>query len=662
MNEKRDRIELSWPTKDNSPGNDIDLEFIKFKDIARYPRETDVTGELANVLYWSDNVFAMRDLLDTGYKAKIDMIYIDPPFFSGLNFSIRAPGRKFPRAYKDTWAQGLQGYLDYMYPRLCLMHELLREGGTMYVHLDWHVSHYIKILLDEIFGYENFRNQIIWKRLTYKQTQVTAYGVLHDVILYYTKGDDYTWNDVRARYDETRLKKYFCWVETPDGTNIKLTRTQLEDKASIPEGRRFALNPIINPNPNRPHLTYEFLGFTKVWKYTKEKMQDYYEKGIVFQPSSEAAPQKKQYLDESNGMKLNDIFLDIGGVMGGSNERVDFDTQKPVRLLERLIQVSSNPGDTVADFFCGSGTTLVAAARTGRRWIGCDLSSPGLLATRKRLLSMQVLPETRKNQEPALEYSHGFIVRSLNDSENESWTKDFSRYSIIVLKLYGASIPDGMDRVYGEKDGRVVLIRPAGYPTDSGDVAKIVEDFGVPTETGIDVLASQWALDFGKNPSIIAGQLGRDVRLVQIPPINDIKAGMVGTGTLLEELLSNRQAPRKLGTFPFFVLPDITVNADVIDNIIELRINGYKPSTTPSIDSSEVIAAPGIELIDFAAIDWNHDGMTFTPSWYDVKTKTHPCIEPVIRHEYKASGNYMTLLEIADVFGHATQLRSFFNV
>jgi adenine-specific DNA-methyltransferase len=295
MNEKKDRIELSWSSKDASAKEVNRNQASNFKDIAFYTREIDATDSDASpdLLYWGDNAQAMRHLLDNGYKEKIDMIYIDPPFFSGLNFSIRAPGRKFSRAYKDTWTRGLQGYLDYMYPRLCLMHELLRDGGTMYVHLDWHVSHYIKVLLDEIFGYDNFRNQIIWKRLTYKQTQVKSYGVLHDVILYYTKGDDYTWNDVRASYDETRLKKYFCWIETPEGENIKLTRNQLEDNASIPEGRRFALNPIINPNPNRPNLTYEFLGFTKVWKYTREKMQDYYEKGIVFQPSREAAPQKK---------------------------------------------------------------------------------------------------------------------------------------------------------------------------------------------------------------------------------------------------------------------------------------------------------------------------------------------------------------------------------
>jgi adenine specific DNA methylase Mod len=352
-----------------------------------------------NLLIWGDNKLVMSSLIKQGWAGKINLIYIDPPFFTGADFTVRTklgdeqiekePSIIEERAYKDTWSGGIASYLKYMYERLVLMRELLAENGSIYVHLDWHVGHYVKVMMDEIFGYENFRNEIIWKRLTYKQTQVTGYGVLHDIILYYTtKSNDFIWTGKRAEYSEDQLKKYFSWIEAPDGRNIKLSKEQLEGREKIPQGRRFALNPIINVNPNRPHLRYEFLGFTRTWKYTKEKMLKYYKEGVVFQPSPDSLPQKKQYLDESKGMKLNDLWLDISGVMGGSDEYLPFDTQKPEALLKRIILASSNPGDIVADFFVGSGTTLAVAEKLGRRWIGSDLSKFAIQVTRKRLLDI----------------------------------------------------------------------------------------------------------------------------------------------------------------------------------------------------------------------------------------------------------------------------------
>nr|MDO8109132.1 DNA methyltransferase [Candidatus Sigynarchaeota archaeon] len=194
MGEKKDKVELVWPMKKKGKPPGDEQGGAAVVEWERYRGEHEQAREPGNLLFWGDNIDVMGHLLATGYGGKVNLIYIDPPFFSGGKFSVRAPGGKFSSAYKDTWSEGLAQYLDYMHGRLKLMHELLCDGGTMYVHLDWHVSHYVKILLDEIFGYEQFCNQIIWKRLTYKQTQVKAYGVLHDVILYYTKaGKDFTW-------------------------------------------------------------------------------------------------------------------------------------------------------------------------------------------------------------------------------------------------------------------------------------------------------------------------------------------------------------------------------------------------------------------------------------------------------------------------------------
>jgi len=295
------------------------------------------------------------------FKEKVQTIYIDPPFNTGEDFAY------IDRFQDATW-------LTLMENRLEKAKLFIYKKGNMYAHFDYNADYLARYLLNSIFGTENFRNEIIWKRLTYKQTQVKGYGVIHDVIFYYARDENSTWTDLRIAYDEYRLKKYFCWIETPDGKNIKLSKSQLEGKEPIPEGRRFSLNPLINVNPDRPNLRYELFGFTRTWKYSKEKMAEYIRTGKVFQPSKNSLPQLKQYLDESIGMKLNDLWLDISGVMGGSEEYLDFDTQKPEALIKRIILASSSSkNDLILDFFLGSGTTTAVAHKLGRKWIGVEM-------------------------------------------------------------------------------------------------------------------------------------------------------------------------------------------------------------------------------------------------------------------------------------------------
>ena len=336
----------------------FDEEF-KWKLLVALTKENNLDEILDGILIKSENWQALNLLLNKYYE-KAQTIYIDPPFNTGGEF-----------LYKDNYQDST--WLTLMENRLSLSKYFLKDTGNIYCHFDHNSNYLARFLLDMIFGSNNFRNEIIWKRLTYKQTQVKGYGVLHDTILYYTKTDNYLWTDYRVGYDEERISKYFCWVETPDGRNIKLSKAQLEGKEPIPEGRRFALNPLINVNPDRPNLKYEFLGFVRTWKYTKEKMLEYYKKGIVFQPTPGSLPQKKQYLDESEGMKLNDIWTDISGVMGGSKEYLNFDTQKPEALLKRIILASSNTNDIVLDFFLGSGTTTAVAQKLKRKWIGIEM-------------------------------------------------------------------------------------------------------------------------------------------------------------------------------------------------------------------------------------------------------------------------------------------------
>jgi len=280
---------------------------------ANYPKDW------KNLLIWGDNKLVMSSLLKQGWAGKINLIYIDPPFFTGADFTVRTkvgeeqiekePSIIEERAYKDTWSGGIASYLKYMYERLVLMRDLLAENGSIYVHLDWHVGHYVKVLMDEIFGYENFRNEIVWNYATGGAGK-REYAKKHDILLFYTKAESY--NFYPERIKEPRTEKAL-------------------KRAQIPKGARISADNI-----------YKLP--TDVW----------------------------------NIPALNPMEI----------ERLDFFTQKPEALLKRIILASSNPGDIIADFFCGSGTTLAVAEKLGRRWIGSDLSKFAIQVTRKRLLDI----------------------------------------------------------------------------------------------------------------------------------------------------------------------------------------------------------------------------------------------------------------------------------
>jgi DNA modification methylase len=592
------KVELTWSSKHRGPT----LSHLDWPELVHELEQHGSTGRTGgNILFWGDNLLAMQNMIDTGQASTIDLVYLDPPFFTGLDFNTKTSSGARKPAYMDSWKKmGLDGYLTYMHDRLKLVYDLLKDGGTLYIHLDWHVVHYVKILLDEIFGYENFRNQIIWKRLTYKQTQVKAYGVLHDVILYYTKGKNYTWNDVRAEYDEARVRKYFCWVETVDGENIKLTKKQLDGTEPMPAGRRFALNPLINPNPNRPHLTYEFLGFTKVWKYTKEKMLDYYARGIVFKPSPNVLPQKKQFLDESAGMKLNDIFLDIGSVMGGSNERMDYDTQKPEKLLRRLISVSSNPGDVVADFFSGSGTSLVAAQALGRKWIGCELSAVGIQATATRLVPAG----------PAREHAAYRIV-SIDHPVLSGVIHDPDAYVPFITSLYTQYLHELGSKFDIKKPDSIQIVMPDVELTKPS-IEKLVNELAMQQAETVDIIGSSWRLSPADDLAAIGTSLNCDVRCVQAPPMQAVQSLLVGSGIDVSDIVSDPASISGKVKDLFHPLPSVGMFCTSTAEGTSISIARYSVALRVGDANS---LRNGCDLVDHVSIGLEKDSSLFEVKW-----------------------------------------------
>jgi adenine specific DNA methylase Mod len=359
-----------------------------------------------NELYYGDNLQVLREHIA---GESVDLIYLDPPFNSKRDYNLlfKSPtglaSEAQIEAFEDTWhwnqqaerefdellhqpntdvadmMRALRGflgendmmaYLTMMANRLLELHRVLRPTGSLYLHCDPTASHYLKIVLDGVFGKENFRNEISWKRSQPKSHTTVNFPNCRDVIFRYSKTDKVKFNKVYGQHDPAYIENFYRFTDA--------------------DGRRYRLGDITNPNKNRPNLTYEFLGVTRVWRWTKARMQKAYEDGLIYQSKPGSVPQEKRYLDEMEGQPISDDWDDIEHLHGGvrpnsESETLGYPTQKPLALLERIILASSNEGDVVLDPFCGCGTAVDAAQKLKRKWIGIDITHLAISLIEKRL-------------------------------------------------------------------------------------------------------------------------------------------------------------------------------------------------------------------------------------------------------------------------------------
>jgi DNA modification methylase len=304
-----------------------------------------------------------EDCLQTARRlpdSSVDLIYLDPPFFSGRDYKTGRIG------FGDKW-ESLAGYLSWMSPRLGEFRRILRNTGTIYIHCDWHASHYIKVLADSILGYSNFLNEIVWKRQSCHNDAGQGsrhFGRVHDTILIYARSSNYVWNQQYEPYDDSYVKKAYRFTEQATG-------------------RRYALGDLTGPGgASKGNSHYRFLGVERYWRFSRKRMsqllaQDriHYVKGRV--------PLSKRYLDEMHGKPLQDVWTDINPV-SSSHENMRFPTQKPEALLSRIVRTSTIPDQRVYDPFAGSGSLAVSCFRLHREWIGSEISKSAcrLIATR----------------------------------------------------------------------------------------------------------------------------------------------------------------------------------------------------------------------------------------------------------------------------------------
>lgn len=413
-----------------------------------------------NTLFYGDNLDILREHIQA---ESVDLVYLDPPFNSNRSYNVLFKSESGAEAkaqisvFDDTWHWGTQAeetyqelvtggspematmigalrqfihenqmmaYLVMMAARLVELQRVLKPTGSLYLHCDPTASHYLKIILDTTFGGENFGNEIVWRRQNAKGLAFTRFATDHDIIFRYTKTAHTTWTSQYKAHDPEYLEKFYRFTEP--GT-----------------GRRYRLADLTNPNKDRPNLTYEFLGVTRVWRWTKQRMHEAHNNGLIVQNKPGGVPQLKRFLDEQEGTPVDDIWDDILPIQAQAAERLGYPTQKPLALLERIIQASSNPGDVVLDPFSGCGTAIAAAQKLGRRWIGIDITHLAIAMHKSRLKDMF-------NQEPGKDYDVHGEPRDLSGAKQLAH-EDKYQFQWWALSLIKARPVGAMP---GEKEGK----------------------------------------------------------------------------------------------------------------------------------------------------------------------------------------------------------------
>lgn len=581
-----------------------------------------------NKLIWGDNLLVMGSLLDK-FAGKIDLIYIDPPFATGADFSfmteIGESGQEVlkeqsvieAKAYRDTWGQGLASYLKMLRDRLVLARDLLSESGVLYLHIGPDLSHYVRLLCDDVFGANGYLNEIVWKRTPFSgssKARAKKFPVNHDAILFYAKHDvgyafehiyegyseDYKarfkYQDDRGWYRKTLLKTYSKATEA---------RLEIEDRWIAP---------------------------TRPGSY----------------------PSYKQYLHESKGRQIEDIWqLDEDEINEGSgnvwedlnlanpmaDERTGYATQKPEVLLDRILRASSKPGDLVADFFSGSGTTLAVAEKLGRRWIGCDLGRWGTHVARKRLLGIE-------NCKP-------FEVLNLGKYERQYWqgvtfgeAKDkplteraLYEYLAFILKLYGAQPVAGLAQLHGKKGKALVHIGAVDAPVTISEIDAAVDECAKLKQGELHVLGWEWEMGLYDLMVEEAKKKGVKLLLLIIPrEVMEQQAAAKGDVRFFELafLQAEIKQPKKLTAqvaLKDFVIP----NTELIPEEVRSKVKKWS------------------DYIDYWSVDWDFQNDTFMQGWVAYRTRKERKLPLACDpHTYEKPGKYRILVKVIDIFGNDT--------
>lgn len=614
------------------------------------------SADWANSLIWGDNKYILASLI-AGDPAigleplagKVDLIYIDPPFASGQDFSyqVRVGDETWRKeanlieenAYRDTWGQGMESYIPMMHERISLARELLSPTGSIYLHCDPTASHYLKLLMDDGFGRENFRNEIVWRRTHSKNSLTTRYGSNHDAILAYSKLE-WTFNKEEAvrPFGEEEIPAGYQ-LERESGRYYALSPVYADGASRGDSGQPAMFRGVLYTPPAGRH--WRVPGGRQAGETTTEGWARLDAEGRMHIAKNGKFPQYVRYLDEMNGIDLDDVWTDV--TIPSLKERLGYPTQKPEALLERVIKASSNEGDLVLDFFAGSGTTLAVAEKLGRRWIGCDLSRYAIQVTRKRMLDIEGCRPFQLLNLGRYERRHWQVNVLNGDKPPERAAAEYYRF---IVALYQAEAVGGHVHLHGRKAGRYAHVGPADAPVTRDEVMSAVRECAANRIGGLDVLGWEWELGLHDTITDEARAEGVNVRLLIIP----------------REVMDRRAVEK--GDVQFHELAYLKTSLETSGLQVVVRLDDFiipNPELVPDEVRSRI--KKWSDYIDFWAVDWNYgaagEGDVFHNEWQTYRTRSAPALillsEP---HDYDAPGTRRILVKVIDIFGNdATQLR-----
>ncbi|MFA4957285.1 MAG: site-specific DNA-methyltransferase [Candidatus Methanoperedens sp.] len=612
----------------------------------------DVKKELLNRLIYGDNLLAMQALLagdpQTGMpsmRGKIDLTYIDPPFDSKADYrtKIHLPSTDIEamptvieqHAYSDTWKNGTVSYLEMMVPRLILMRELLSEQGSIYVHIDWHVGHYVKVIMDEIFGKDNFRNEIIWRR-AYSHNDGDKFGCIHDNLLFYVKNKDYYFKSVFIpRTDEETVEEYSS-IDEKTGRRYKSVSM---NAAGQGEPKYFGDKLLAAPPGTH-------------WRWSQENINKALNSGIIYFTSN-GTPRYKQFPEDIEGKQVQDLWFDFMAISSRSNEGLNFDTQKPEQLLGRIISASCPEGGLVADFFAGSGTTCAVAEKTNRKWIVTELGKPACMVMRKRLIDQDAKP---------------FLYQSIGDYQKEQFEKSAFRtigdLSHVIINLYGAlpfPLQEGVPNNLGYNKATKTLVfvdspsKMTGYNT-----LKKAQELRASFMGGWDkvvVLGWNFVTDIGK---VLENIKDDKLEVLVIPPdlLDQLK-----TKASYEKLIKTGKI--KFSSLQYLTIKPIIVKQEKETDEIEVELDNYtllSPDALPLDQKNKeklekVMGDDPLALIEYWSIDPDYDGETFRSKWQDYRQNIDNdndqfrVIKKAKLEVPKTKGKRKVCVKAVDVFG-----------
>ncbi|MCF8308533.1 MAG: site-specific DNA-methyltransferase [Bacteroidales bacterium] len=628
--------------------------------------ETDFRGRQlkgwTNKLIWGDNKLILSSLTNGPLRKEIEeqgglkLIYIDPPFAVGSDFShdIEINGESATKkqsileeiAYRDTWGRGISSYLNMMYERLKLMHQLLAEDGSIYVHCDYRVTSVLRLIMNDVFGTQNFRNTIVWyyRRWT---AGSGSFQKMHDDILFYSKSIDFELNPV--------------YIETTDGQRKKHEKGWDRNTAKI-EGKR------------QPQLLV----------YNQAKVDEAVKKGQL------NLNDFARVVQVNTGETIAPDVWEINYINSQALERLGYPTQKPEALLERIIKASSNEGDLVADFFSGSGTTAAAAEKLGRKWICSDLGRFAIHTTRKRMINVQ-----RQMQQNGKDF-RAFEVLNLGKYERQFFMDDLANgklqekettYIQLILEAYKATPVKDFTQLHGKRAGRMVHVGPLDVPVTQARMQEIFEECQKNLITQVDILGFEF--EMGLQPRIVQEyrEKGVEMRPRYIPEkVFDPRAVQKGQ-IRFYDVSYLRADPKVNGKEVVIELKDFVTNYTQ-DDIEDIENKLKKGSNRVIIDNGqivklikdqnginkrEVLTENWYDWIDYWAVDFEYEdkqeiiriqnesgeveekwsgNYIFENEWQSFRDRKGAPLEfKTTPHLYKKPGTYKVMVKVVDILG-----------